>query len=77
MTYERPVTPEDKAYHVMERLIPDLSGELLYYGRKEDDEMPLGEIEALVEAGHLDPEAMVARFRKELFGDLRPHMRLP
>lgn len=46
--------------------IDDLVRDFLYYDRKEDEELPRGVIEELVEDGKLTVDEMVACFRKHL-----------
>ncbi len=52
------------------RTVDDLVGELLYYGRKEDEDLPRGEIEALIALGALTVDQIVERFREALEGAL-------
>jgi hypothetical protein len=42
--------------------IDDLVGELLYYGRKEDERLPVGAIESAIESGEITTAEMVERF---------------
>jgi len=54
--------------------VDDLVGELLYYGRKEDQDLPRGEIEAAIRAGELTVEDIVEAFATPLrrsLGSLR------
>ena len=46
--------------------ISDLVGSFLYYGRKEDEDLPLGAIEASIEAGEITTDDIVDCFRTEL-----------
>ena len=46
--------------------IRDLVSNLLYYDRKEDEELPRGAIEGAVERGDLTVDEMVAAFRLSL-----------
>lgn len=46
--------------------VSDLVGELMYYRRKEDAELPRGAIEAAVAAGEVSTDEIVACFAKEL-----------
>jgi hypothetical protein len=50
--------------------IDDLVADLLFYDRKEDLELPKGEIEAALAAGEITAGEMVARFRAELYEGL-------
>lgn len=44
----------------------DLVGELLYYGRKEDEDLPRGEIEAAIAAGEISADEIAATFERVL-----------
>ena len=46
--------------------VKDLVGELLYYGRKEDKELPVGVIDGMIKKGQLTTEEIVNQFREEL-----------
>ena len=46
--------------------ISDMCTDFLYYDRKEDEDLPLGEIEKAVKSGDITVEEMVEAFRKEL-----------
>jgi predicted RNA-binding protein associated with RNAse of E/G family len=46
--------------------ISDLCTDFLYYDRKEDENLPVGEIERAVKSGEITVEEMVEAFRKEL-----------
>ncbi len=46
--------------------VSDLVGELLFYGRKEDEDLPQGEIEAAIEAGEVSVDEIVEEFRREM-----------
>lgn len=50
--------------------ISDLVGDLLYYDRKEDEDLPRGAIEAMVASGEISASEMVALFRDELAAGL-------
>ncbi len=50
--------------------VDDLVGEFLYYGRKEDEDLPRGAIEAAVEADPTLIDAICARFRTGLAASL-------
>ena len=55
--------------------ISDLFGDFIYYDRKEDEDLPRGRIELLVERGVLSPQAIVAEFERhvlEYFEILKP-----
>jgi hypothetical protein len=51
--------------------IEDAVSDLLYYDRKEDEDLPSGAIEAAVEAGEITVDDMVARFRVALQEGMR------
>lgn len=44
----------------------DLMGSFLYYDRKNDDELPRGEIEDAIKAGEITVEELLAIFEKAL-----------
>ena len=44
----------------------DLVGSLLYYDRKEDDDLPTGSIEHALEQGEITREEIVEAFQREL-----------
>jgi hypothetical protein len=46
--------------------VKDLVGDFMYYGRKEDEELPVGEIEAAVNNGEITVDEIVNVFRSEL-----------
>jgi hypothetical protein len=46
--------------------IEDSVANLLYYDRKEDEDLPRGAIEQLVRDGHLSIDNMVEWFRRDL-----------
>ena len=46
--------------------ILDLASELMYYGRKEDEELPRGEIEKALEGEEITVTEMVNLFEKAL-----------
>ena len=51
--------------HIRAR-VSDLVSELMYYGRKEDEELPRGAIEAAVAAGEITTDEIVGLFAEEL-----------
>jgi hypothetical protein len=51
--------------------IEDGVSNLLYYDRKEDEELPVGAIEEAVKTGAITVDEMVARFRKKLENGLK------
>lgn len=44
----------------------DLVGELMYYGRKEDEDLPTGAIEAAVATGEVTVDEICELFSREL-----------
>lgn len=44
----------------------NLVGELLYYGRREDEDLERGEIETMIATGDLTVEEILARFESAL-----------
>lgn len=50
--------------------IDDAVSELLYYGRKEDEELPCGDIEAALAAREISVDEMVEAFRAALMKGL-------
>ena len=46
--------------------VDDLVGDFLYYGRKEDDELPAGEIEKSIADGDVSAKEIVALFEAKL-----------
>ncbi len=47
-------------------VVSDAVTDLMYYDRKEDEELPRGAIEEAVAAGEITYEEMVDKFREEL-----------
>lgn len=47
--------------------IEDLVSDFLYYNRKEDEDLKVGDIERAIEAGVISKEEIVNVFREELF----------
>lgn len=52
--------------------ISDAISDLLYYDRKEDDELPRGLIDLAIHEGDITVDAMVDQFRKQLTEGLMP-----
>ena len=46
--------------------VEDMVRDFLYYGRKEDEDLPRGAIEEAVKAGEVSVDEMVAEFKQEL-----------
>ena len=47
-------------------MIEDMISDFLYYDRKEDEDLPRGEIEKMVKSGELTVDEIVEKFREEL-----------
>ena len=47
-------------------LVIDVVADLMYYDRKEDDDLPRGAIETAIKDGVITVDDMVAKFRAEL-----------
>lgn len=56
---------------IIESTLDDLVSDFLYYDRKEDEELPRGEVEAAIEAGEITVDEIVERFRKEVSNHIR------
>ncbi len=50
----------------LQNTIDTLVSKLLYYDRKEDEDLPPGEIELMLERGDVTVNEIVERFRSEL-----------
>jgi hypothetical protein len=50
--------------------VEDLVADFLYYDRKEDEELPRGEIDEAIEEGEISVDEIVAHFRAELIKGL-------
>ena len=46
--------------------VTDLVSDFLYYHRKEDEELPVGEIERMIRLGKITVEEIVSAFETEL-----------
>jgi len=46
-------------------VVSDLAGTFLYYGRKEDEDLPRGAVEEAIAAGEITVDEIMAHFRKE------------
>lgn len=68
---ESGMSDDDKRsiYYVL-GTVDDLVGDFLYYGRKEDEDLPRGEIERLIGKGSLTVDEIVERFRSALVSEL-------
>ena len=51
--------------------IKDAVADFLYYDRKEDEELPVGEIEAAIDAGEITVDQIARLFHEELLEALR------
>lgn len=52
-------------------VVSDMVSDLLYYDRKEDEDLPRGAIDDMVRKGEVQPEEIVQLFRDELFRGLK------
>ena len=50
----------------LENTIKDMVSDLLYYDRKEDEDLPVGAIEKMITDGELTQAEIVERFQEEL-----------
>lgn len=64
LTAEQIQTSVDKLFGALDKL----ASKLLYYDRKEDDELPLGRIEQLIKLGEVSVDDIVNEFRSHLDG---------
>ena len=46
--------------------VSDLVGEFLYYGRKEDEDLPIGAIQKAINNGDISVEEIESMFSREL-----------
>jgi len=51
--------------------ISDRVADLLYYNRKEDEELPVGEIEKAIASGEISVDEMAAKFREVIEESLK------
>jgi len=56
---------------IIENTIEDLVSDFLYYDRKEDEELPKGEIEKAIKEGIITKEEIVNKFSKILFKNIK------
>jgi hypothetical protein len=70
LEWERKSKPKANAEYVLDT-VTDLVSSFLYYDRKDDEELPWGRIEELIESGELTVQAMVERFAFALRKRLR------
>ncbi len=59
----------------IEAKVTDLVGELLYYGRKGDEDLPVGDIEEALKNGEVTEEEILSWFAKSLAKELRRPVR--
>ena len=52
--------------NVILNTVYDSVGDLLYYDRKEDEDLPLGAIESAVQNGEITVDEIVAKFKERL-----------
>jgi hypothetical protein len=57
---------EKSRRQIIEDVVSDLVGELMYYGRKEDEDLPVNAINEAVESGEISVDEIVDVFRKNL-----------
>lgn len=50
--------------------VSDLVGDFLYYGRKEDEDLPRGEIEKAIKDGVISVDEICEHFKKKLIDGL-------
>ncbi len=62
---EKPDSDEALRELIMKTLV-DMVSKLMYYDRKEDEELPLGAIEDAVERGVITHTEMMAKFYEEI-----------
>lgn len=55
----------DRREHILGK-VSDLVACFLYYDRKDDEDLPRGEIEAAIEAGEITADEIVEAFGEEL-----------
>lgn len=55
----------DKKNHIL-TTVSDLVADFLYYSRKEDEELPVGEIEKAIQEGLITEDEIVEQFRAKL-----------
>ena len=48
----------------IENTVEDLVSDLLYYDRKEDEDLPIGAIETAIDNGEITQEDIVSKFRE-------------
>ena len=53
---------KEQIYNLMQKAVANL----MYYDRKEDDDIPRGAIEGAIERGEITVDEIVAKFREEL-----------
>ena len=49
--------------------VSDLVGSLMYYDRKEDEDLPRGAIEDAVSSGEITYDEIIAQFKKDLLDE--------
>jgi hypothetical protein len=52
--------------NLVKGVIQDMVGDLLYYDRKEDEELPVGKIEEIIKAEEISVDEIVEAFREAL-----------
>lgn len=61
-------TPDRK--HLILNTVEDLVFDFLYYGRKEDEDLPVGEIQEAITAGEISVAEIVDKFRQRLLANI-------
>lgn len=67
MTY---LSTTNEELQILENLISDSITDFLFYDRKEDEDLPVGRIEKLVEHGVITPEEIITLFGMYLMDGL-------
>lgn len=55
---------------IIENTVKDCVTDLMCYDRKEDEELPIGEIERAIDTGIISAEDIVNIFKTELYSEL-------
>jgi hypothetical protein len=59
-------TEEEKIYQRIRDILSDLVGDLVYYDRKEDEDLSHDQLQAIVKSGAVTVEEMLEYFGQEL-----------
>lgn len=57
---------QNRLVHNLLATVGDMVSDLMYYDRKEDEDLPVGTIEELIQDGQITVEEIVSVFSKEL-----------